>query len=57
MSKNQENYVKINNIQLNPRFVSNDMFESLANQGFQVSWMNESKLDEDDILEIKIDDL
>ena len=57
MSKNQENYVKINDIQLNPRFASNDMFESLVNQGIPVSWMDESKLDEDDIFEIEIDDL
>lgn len=57
MSKNQENYVEIKDIQLNPRFVSNDMFESLINQGVRVSWMDESKLDEDDIVEIEIDDL
>lgn len=57
MDKNQENCMKISDIQLNPRFASNDMFESLVNQGFQVSWMDENELDKDDMVEIEIDDL
>lgn len=56
MSKNQENYVKIKEIQLNPRFCSQEMFESLINQGVTVSWMDESELDKDDMFTIEISD-
>ena len=57
MSKNQENYVQIKEIQLNPRFCSQEMFESLINQGVTVSWMDNNELDKDRIFEVEIDDL
>lgn len=57
MSKNQENYVKIKEIQLNPRFCSQEMFENLINQGVTVSWMDDNEPDKDNIFEIEVDDL
>lgn len=57
MCKNQENYVEIKEIKLNPRFCSQEMFRNLINQGVQVSWMDDNELDKDNILELEIDDL
>lgn len=56
MSKNQENYVKIKEIQLNPRFCLQEIFDNLINQGVTVSWMDDNELDKDNIFEIEIDD-
>ena len=54
MDENKEEMVQIKEIQLNPRFCSQEMFESLINQGVVVSWMDESELDKDDMVTIEI---
>lgn len=41
MAKNKE----IKEIALNPILMTNDTFENLKNQGFQVRWMNENEFD------------
>ena len=51
-----EEIVQIKKIQLNPKFCSQEMFESLINQGVAVSWMDESELDKDDMVTIEIND-
>lgn len=56
MGENKEEMVQIKEIQLNPRFCSQEMFESLINQGVTVSWMDESELDKDDMVTIEIND-
>ena len=56
MGENMEEMVQIKEIQLNPKFCSQEMFESLINQGFTVSWMDESELENDDIVTIEIND-
>lgn len=54
MDENKEEMVQIKEIQLNPRFCSQEMFESLINQGVVVSWTDESELDKDDMVTIEI---
>ena len=56
MDENIVKMVQIKEIQLNPRFCSQEMFESLINQGVMVSWMDESELDKDDMVTIEIND-
>lgn len=56
MDKNVVEMVQIKKIQLNPKFCSQEMFESLINQGVVVSWMDESELDKDDMVTIEIND-
>ena len=52
IDENVVEMVQIKEIQLNPRFCSQEMFESLINQGFEVSWMDESELDRDNMITI-----
>ena len=56
MDENVVEIVQIKEIQLNPRFCSQEMFESLINQGVEVSWMDESELDRDNMITIEIND-
>lgn len=56
MDENVVEMVQIKEIQLNPRFCSQEMFESLINQGVEVSWMDESELDRDNMITIEIND-
>ena len=54
--KNDTKYVKINEIALNPRFCSNEYYESLINQGFSVRWMTEDEINKEPIFEITVDE-
>ena len=56
MDENVVEMVQIKEIQLNPRFCSQEMFESLINQGVEVSWMDEYELDRDNMITIEIND-
>ena len=56
MDENVVEMVQIKEIQLNPRFCSQEMFESLINQGVEVSWIYESELDRDNMITIEIND-
>lgn len=56
MDENVVEMVQIKEIQLNPRFCSQEMFESLINQVVEVSWMDESELDRDNMITIEIND-
>ena len=56
MDENVVEMVQIKEIQLNPRFYSYEMFESLINQGVEVSWMDEYELDRDNMITIEIND-
>lgn len=56
MDENVVEMVQIKEIQLNPRFCSQEMFKSLINQGVTVSWMDKSELDKDDMVTIEIND-
>lgn len=56
MDENVVEMVQIKEIQLNPRFCSQEMFESLVNQGIEVSWMDKSELDRDNMITIEIND-
>lgn len=56
MDENVVEMVQIKEIQLNSRFCSQEMFESLINQGVEVSWMDESELDRDNMITIEIND-
>lgn len=46
--------VQIKKIQLNPRFCSQEMFNDIKikNQGIEVSWMEETELEKDTMVEI-----
>lgn len=50
--------VQIKKIQLNPRFCSHEMFNNIKikNQGIEVSWMEETELEKDIMVEIIIPD-
>ena len=56
MDENVVEMVQIKEIQLNPRFCSQEMFESLIKQGVEVSRMDESELDRDNMITIEIND-
>ena len=56
MDENVVEMVQIKEIQLNPRFCSQEMFESLINQCVEVSWMDEYELDRDNMITIEIND-
>ena len=56
MDENVVEMVQIKEIQLNSRFCSQEMFESLIKQGVDVSWMDESELDRDNMITIEIND-
>lgn len=43
-----ENIEEIKEIALNPRFLTNDDYKSLKNQGFLVRWMTQKEVDEED---------
>ena len=56
MDENVVEMVQIIEIQLNPRFCSQERFESLINQCVEVSWMDEYELDRDNMITIEIND-
>lgn len=41
-----ENNLEIKEIALNPRFLVEEVYESLKNQGFSVRWMTEEEINE-----------
>lgn len=48
MDKNTE----IKEIALNPRFLTNDVHESLKNQGVLVRWMNDEEINEGEMKKV-----
>lgn len=48
--------VNIVRVQLNPRFCSQEMFDDIKNQGINVSWLEETELEKEQIFEIPIPD-
>lgn len=58
MDENVIKMVQIKKIQLNPRFCSHEMFNDIKikNQGIEVSWMEETELEKDAMVEIIIPD-
>ena len=48
MDKNTE----IKEITLNPRFLTNDVYESLKNQGVSVRWMNDEAINEGEMRKV-----
>lgn len=54
MDENVIKMVQIKKIQLNPRFYSQEMFNDIKikNQGIEVSWMEETELEKDTMVEI-----
>lgn len=48
--------VNVVSIQLNPRFCSQEMFNDIKNQGIEVSWLEETDLEKEQIFEITIPD-
>lgn len=56
MDENVIEMVQIKKIQLNPRFCSQEIFNDIENQGIEVSWLEETKLEKDTMVEIIIPD-
>lgn len=58
MDENVVEMVQIKEIQLNPRFCSQEMFNDIEikNRGIKVSWMEETELEKDAMVEIIIPD-
>lgn len=58
MDENVIKMVQIKKIQLNPRFCSQEIFNDIKikNQGIEVSWMEETELEKDTMVEIIIPD-
>lgn len=56
MDENVVEMVRIKEIQLNLRFCSQEMFNNIENQGIKVSWLEETKLEKDTMVEIIIPD-
>lgn len=58
MDENVVEMVQIKEIQLNPRFCSQEMFNDIEikNRGIKVSWMEETELENDTMVEIIIPD-
>ena len=54
MDENVIKMVQIKKIQLNQRFCSQEMFNDIKikNQGIEVSWMEETELEKDTMVEI-----
>lgn len=52
MDKNVVEMVQIKEIQLNPRFCSQEMFTDIENQSIEVSWLEETELEKDPIYEV-----
>lgn len=54
MDENVIKIVQIEKIQLNPRFCPQEMFNDIKikNQGIEVSWMKETELEKDTMVEI-----
>ena len=54
MDENVVEMVQIKKIQLNSRFCSQEMFNDIKikNQGIEVSWMEETELEKDTMVEI-----
>ena len=54
MDENVVEMVQIKKIQLNSRFCSQEMFSDIKikNQGIEVSWMEETELEKDTMVEI-----
>lgn len=54
MDENVAEMVQIKEIQLNPRFCSQEMFNDIEikNQGIEVSWMEETELEKDTMVKI-----
>lgn len=56
MEKRYIEMVNIVSVQLNPRFCSQEMFNDIKNQDVEVSWLEETDLENEQILEITIPD-
>ena len=56
MEKRYIEMVNIVRVQLNPRFCSKEMFDDIKNQGINVSWLEETELEKEQIFEITIPD-
>lgn len=56
MEKRYIEMVNIVSVQLNPRFCSQEMFNDIENQGIEVSWLEETDLEKEQIFEITIPD-
>ena len=58
MDENVVEMVQIKEIQLNPRFCSQEMFNDIEikNQGIEVSWLEETELEKDTMIEIIVPD-
>ena len=58
MDENVVEMVQIKEIQLNPRFCSQEMFNDIEikNRGIKVSWLEETELEKDIMVEIIISD-
>lgn len=54
MDKNVVEMMQIKEIQLNPRFCSQKIFDDIEikNRGIKVSWMEETELEKDTIYEL-----
>lgn len=58
MDENTIEMMQIKEIQLNPRFCSQEMFNDIEikNRGIKVSWLEETELEKDIMVEIIIPD-
>ena len=56
MEKRYIEMVNIVSVQLNPRFCSQEMFNDIKNQGIDVSWLEETESEKEQIFEITIPD-
>lgn len=58
ISQREKVYKMVNvvSMQLNPRFCSQEMFNDIKNQGIEVSWLEETDLEKEQIFEITIPD-
>ena len=50
----KKNNEKIKEIKLNPRFCTNEVYETLINQGFSVDWMTEDEANQKSIFSLII---
>lgn len=48
--------VNVVSMQLNPRFCSQKMFDDIENQGIEVSWLEETESEKEQIFEVTIPD-
>ena len=56
MEKRYIEMVNVVSMQLNPRFCSQEMFNDIKNQGINVSWLEETESEKEQIFEITIPD-